>query len=153
MTGAPDVVDMGDARPYPGGAMEDDRKDSGVGPFAHLVGIRRLAMADGRCSFALAVRPEHMNPHGVVHGGVVYSLVDYAMGGALTSRLAPGERCATLEVKVNYLTPVSSGELTAEAWVVERTKRVGVLEARVHADGQRLVALATGSFYIQSLTS
>jgi hypothetical protein len=55
-------------------------------------------MGGGRCTFALAVRPEHMNPHGVVHGGVVYTLVDFAMGGALTSLLEPGERCATLEV-------------------------------------------------------
>lgn len=74
-------------------------------------------------------------------------------GGALTSRLGPGERCATLEVKINYLAAVSRGELRAEAWVVERTKRIGVLEARVHAENDRLVALATGTFYIQSLTS
>lgn len=110
-------------------------------------------MEDGRCRFDLTVRPEHMNPHGVVHGGVVYSLVDHAMGGALTSQLGPGERCTTLEVKINYLAPVASGELRAEAWVVERTRRIGVLEARVHADGNRLVALATGSFYIQNPTS
>jgi acyl-coenzyme A thioesterase PaaI-like protein len=32
---------------------------------------------------------------------------------------------------------------------VSRSRRVGVLEARVHADGERLIALATGSFYIQ----
>jgi acyl-coenzyme A thioesterase PaaI-like protein len=38
-----------------------------------------------------------------VHGGVVGTLVDFAMGGALTSLLGPGERCATLEVKINYL--------------------------------------------------
>jgi acyl-coenzyme A thioesterase PaaI-like protein len=38
----------------------------------------------------------------------VYSLVDYAMGGALTSRLAPGERCATLEIKINYLAPAGA---------------------------------------------
>ena len=133
--------------------MEEERNDPGVGPLAHLLGIRRMTMGDGRCSFDLTVRPDHMNPHGVVHGGVVYSLVDYAMGGALTSQLQPGERCTTLEVKINYLAPVSGGELRAEAWVVERTKRIGVLEARVYGDDDRLVALATGSFYIQSLTS
>ena len=107
-------------------------------------------MARGHSSFALTVRPEHMNPHGVVHGGVIYTLVDYAMGGALTSELAPGERCATLEVKINYLAPVTRGDLRADARVVSRTGRIGVLEARVHDEGARLVALATGSFYIQS---
>lgn len=129
--------------------MDAERIDPGVGPLAALLGIRRVAMDAGRGRFDLAVRPEHMNPHGVVHGGVVYTLLDYAMGGALTSRLAPGERCATLEVKIQYLSAVAAGELRAEAWVVERTRRIGVLEGRVHADGDRLVALATGTFYIQ----
>jgi len=130
-----------------GGATPED---PGVGPFADLLGLRRATMADGRCRFEVTVCPGHMNPHGVVHGGVVYTLVDFAMGGAVTSRLAPGERCATLEIKINYLAPVSEGRLAAEAWVVARTARVAVLEARVQADGDRLVALATGSFYIQT---
>ncbi len=93
----------------------------------------------------------HLNPHGVVHGGVVYSLVEHAMGGALTSRLAPEERCATLETKINYLATAGAGPLFAEAKVADRTARIGVLEAR-GTDGQgRLIALATGSFYIQGL--
>ena len=70
------------------------------------------------------------------------------MGGAVTSRLEPGERCATLEIKINYLTAASEGRIAAEALLVARTARVAVLEARVHADGDRLVALATGSFYV-----
>lgn len=124
--------------------------DPGVGPFADLVGAERRAMDDGQARFELTVRPEHMNPHGVVHGGVVYTLVDYAMGGALTSRLAPGERCATLEIKINYLAPVTAGRLAAEARVVERTGRVGVLDAHVRDDAGRLIALAMGTFFIQA---
>jgi acyl-CoA thioesterase len=125
-------------------------EDPGVGPFADLLGVRRSTMAEGRARFELAVRPEHMNPHRVVHGGVVYTLVDYAMGGAVTSSLQAGERCATLEIKINYLAPASEGRLAAEAWIVARSSRVVVLEARVQAEGDRLVALATGSFYIQT---
>jgi len=87
------------ARPDPTGPGPDP----GVGPFAELLGVRRTLMAGGRARFEVTVGPQHLNPHGIVHGGVVYSLVDYAMGGALTSRLAPGERCATLEIKINYL--------------------------------------------------
>lgn len=130
--------------------MAGPSSDPGVGPFADLLGVHRTAMEDGRSRFELQVRSEHLNPHGLVHGGVVYALADYAMGGALTSRLGSGERCVTLEIKINYLGPVSRGRLTAEARVVERTTRVGVLEAKVFADGDRLVALATGTFFIQS---
>ena len=106
-------------------------------------------LGEGSACFSLAVRAEHMNPHGVLHGGIVYTLVDYAMGGALYTRLAPGERCATLEVKINYLAPVTAGRIRAEAGVVERTRRIGVLEARVHDDNERMIALATGTFFIQ----
>jgi acyl-CoA thioesterase len=129
--------------------MTPPNRDPGVGPFADLLGVHRAAMGDGRSRFELAIRADHMNPHGVVHGGVVYTLVDYAMGGALTSRLAPGERCATLEIKINYLAPATAGRLAAEARVVERSARIGVLEARVQDEAARLIALATGTFYIQ----
>jgi acyl-CoA thioesterase len=126
------------------------REDPGVGPIAALLGIRRATMADGRAVFELAIRPEHMNPHGVVHGGVVYTLADFAMGGALTSLLEPGERCATLEAKINYLAPTVSGGLRAEARVVSRSRRIAVMEVRVYGEAERLIALATGSFFIQA---
>jgi len=121
-----------------------------MGGLSRLLGIRPGTIGDGRCSFALTVAPHPMNPYGAVHGGVVYSLVDQAMGGALFSRLEPGERCTTLEIKINYLASVTAGELTAQASVLQRTKRTGVLEAKVHGDGGTLVAAATGTFFILS---
>ena len=124
-------------------------RGSPPGPLAALLGIRPEAFGDGAARFGLTLREDHLNPYGVAHGGVVYSLVDTAMGAALVTRLAPGERCTTLEIKINYLAPVSAGDLQAEARLVERTRRVGVLEARVRGAGDALVALATGTFYIQ----
>ena len=97
-----------------------DSPDPGVGPFAALLGIRRLAMRDGRARFELPIGAQHLNPHGAVHGGAVYALVDYAMGGAVTSGLGPGEQCATLEIKINYLAAAGAGPLFAEAKVAER---------------------------------
>jgi len=118
--------------------------DPGTGPLARLLGITRLSMSDGRASFEVAVRPEHMNPHAVVHGGVVATLADYAM-----AQLDAGERCATLEVKINYLVSVSAGRLRAEASVVPRGRRVAVLETRVTDHTGRLVAVGLGSFAIR----
>jgi acyl-CoA thioesterase len=123
--------------------------EPGMGPLAEVLGIRRLSSTGGRASFGLTVCREHMNPYGVVHGGVIASLIDYAMGGALTSSLHAGERCATMEIQTHYLAAVAAGGLRADARVVERTRRTAVLEARVHADGERLVAHATGSFFIE----
>jgi len=119
------------------------------GPLAELLGIRAETLGEGEARVGLTLSDDHLNPYGVVHGGVVCSLVDTAMGAALVSRLEPGERCTTLEIKINYLAPATEGDLAAEARLVQRTRRVGVLEARVTGAGGALIALATGTFYIQ----
>ena len=72
----------------------------------------------------------------------------FAVG--LPALLAAGTPGVTLEIKVQYLATVTGGALAVEASVVNRTKRIGVMEAKVFGDGDRLVALATGTFYIQS---
>ena len=123
------------------------------GPLCELLGIRALELGGGAATFGVTVRDDHMNPYGVVHGGVVYSLVDTAMGAALHSRMEQGETCATLEIKINYLAPLTAGEVRAEAHVVDRTKRVGVMEGRVTGANNALVAVATGTFYIQTARS
>ena len=118
-------------------------------PFAELRGMRAKSVGDGQARFELDVESRHLNPNGALHGGVIYSLADTAMGAALFSRLDPGEQCATLEIKMSYLAPVMCGTIAVDAAVVQRTKRIGVLEAKVFGDGDRLVAVATGTFYIQ----
>lgn len=115
---------------------------------AELLDLRPLSMGDGRCAWGMEVKPVHMNPYGVVHGGLLYTMVDYAMGGALTSVLDAGQRCTTLEIKINYIAPATEGDVRAEAWVVSRGARVSVLEAKVIV-GDTLLAVATGTFYIQ----
>jgi acyl-CoA thioesterase len=119
-----------------------------AGEFAALVGLEPITFEDGRCVFEVTVQPHHMNPYGVVHGGLLYSLVDTAMGAALLTRLEPQERCATLEIKINYLAPALRGRLRCVASLVERTRRIAVLEARVSEADARLLAVATVSFYI-----
>jgi len=116
---------------------------------ARALDMRPRSMGDGRCAWSVDVRPVHMNPYGVVHGGVLYTLVDYAMGGALTSALEGGQRCTTLEIKINYLAPATEGTVVAEAWVVSRGGRVAVLQAKATA-ADTLLAVATGTFYILS---
>jgi acyl-CoA thioesterase len=119
-------------------------------PFADLLGMRVKSVGEGRARFELAVEAKHLNPTGTLHGGVIYSLADSAMGAALFSQLDPGEQCATLEIKMNYLASVSGGAISADAVVVQRTKRIGVIEAKVFGEADRLIALATGTFYIQA---
>jgi acyl-CoA thioesterase len=89
-----------------------------------------------------------MNPHGVMHGAVLFAAMDTAMGGAVTSVLTEGETCTTVEAKVNYLGAVRSGRLTATATVVQKGSRIAVVEARATSDDGRLAGLMTGTFMI-----
>ena len=116
-------------------------------PFADLIGLSVTQQSPGSSRCALTLRAEHLNPHGVVHGAVVFALADTGMGAALYPTLAPGESCATIEVKINYFRPAREGELVCETSVVNRGRSVANLESRVFASGQ-LIASANGNYAI-----
>lgn len=105
---------------------------------------------DGRSRCSLSVTEKHLNPHGVVHGAVLYALADSGMGAALYPSLSPGEICATIEIKINYYRPVTSGEVRCLTEVVYRGRRVANLESAIYV-GERLVAKANGSYSIFKL--
>jgi acyl-CoA thioesterase len=115
--------------------------------FGRHVGIRFEHAAAGRGRYGLELREIHLNPNGVVHGGVTYALVDQAMGAALYSQLAPGESAATLEIKINYLRAATTGHMAAEAWVVQREGDVVLLESDVRV-GDSLIAKALGTYMV-----
>jgi len=119
-----------------------------IGPLADYLHIANGGVVDGRATYYLDVTPELLNPHGVLHGGAVYVMVDYSMGGATMSVLPPGEICATIEIKISYLAGVRGGRLTCATDIIKRGKNVVFLESRVMADSGALVAAATGSFAI-----
>ncbi|GAB4326103.1 MAG: hypothetical protein Kow0069_32400 [Promethearchaeota archaeon] len=120
---------------------------AGFHPFGELLGLRFTSVGGGSSTCVLEAKPALFNPHGVLHGAAVYALVDTGMGAALYSELADDESCATIEVKVNYLRPVMSGEVTCRCRVVHRGRSVAVLEAEVACEG-RPVARALGTFSI-----
>jgi acyl-CoA thioesterase len=118
-------------------------------PFAQLVGftLRLGRRGSGSCTAALDVRPELLNPNAVVHGGALFSMVDTVMGAALYTTLEPGENCATIEIKIHFLRPVSKGKIRCSTRLVQRGRRIAVLEAHISV-GRLQVAQALGTFAI-----
>jgi acyl-CoA thioesterase len=138
-------------RTEPAGPFESElplpRGDS-VGPLGDMLGIVAEQKAPGRSRMRLTVDPAWNNPNGVLHGGVVYTLVDYSMGGAVSPGLAEGEHCATIEVHMNYLASVREGTLWVDTTVVKQGRNIAFLESKVWDNAARLVATATGSMFI-----
>src|ERR1700723_1297777 len=75
-------------------------------PIAHLIGFETKEIADGRATVVLAAGPQHANPMGTLHGGVLCDIADAAMGIAFASTLAPDESFTTVELKINFFRPV-----------------------------------------------
>lgn len=125
----------------------DLQQPNGLNHFGDLIGLEFIKLEDGVSQCQLEVKESHLNPHRMVHGGVIYSLADTGMGGALFSSLDRGQRCATLEIKISYLHFVTSGNLSCESKVVRKSRRFGFTESEVYND-ERLIAKATGTFAI-----
>ncbi len=96
----------------------------------------------------LSVRPELINPAGLLAGPVVYAMVDYSMGSTLWRERNEGERIATINISINYLRTARGGDVICETTLDRRNDRVAVLRSEVRAEDGELLATAIGSFSI-----
>ena len=118
--------------------MSDDKS------FKDVLGVEVGAAEGGRARLTLEATTDHLNEGGTVHGGVLASLVDMAMGEAVRSSTGEGEVPATSQLTVTYLRPGKPGELTVSAEVSKQGDALTICEADVEQDGRSLVhALAT----------
>jgi uncharacterized protein (TIGR00369 family) len=119
--------------------------DDGVtGGFAERLGARAEVADDGSARVGFTAREEHLNQAGTLHGGVLATLVDTAMGAAVRSTVDDGDVPATSQLTVTYLRPGKPGELSVTARVRTRGEHLTVCEADVEQDGRSLVhAVAT----------
>ncbi len=109
-------------------------------PIANLIGFEIGEGADGRAVMTLQAGPQHANPMGTLHGGVLCDIGDAAMGYAFASTLAEGETFTTIDLRISFLRPVWNALLRAEAKVVHRGRTVGYVECDVTDDKGKLIA-------------
>lgn len=102
--------------------------------------------ADGRAQASVEIGLQHLNPNGVVHGAVIFAMIDTAMGKAAMSVADKDEFVATVDIQVRFIRPASGGRLSAQIEVIKRGRHVIHLEARVFNDDTVLVASAAGTF-------
>jgi uncharacterized protein (TIGR00369 family) len=100
-------------------------------PYARFIGMELGEVKRGVANVHVEVRHELRQNRGVVHGGVIASLLDTATAFAVVSTLEPGERVTTTDLTIHYLRPVETGRLTATARIVRAGRRLFVLSADV----------------------
>ena len=102
---------------------------------------------DGSSRVVLDAGEQHLNPHGTVHGGVLATMIDVAMGTAVVT--TGGESPVTVSLTVTYMEPGRPGRLEARAKVRKRGKRLLVVEGQVVQDDD-VVADALATFSVKA---
>jgi uncharacterized protein (TIGR00369 family) len=117
-------------------------------PIAELIGFRVEEVAGGRAVVSLRAGPQHANPMGTLHGGVLCDLADAAMGMAFVTTLAVDESFTTMTLSINFFRPVWQALLHAEARVINRGKNVGYIECDVIDQDGKQVAKARSTCFV-----
>ena len=119
-------------------------------PYYQLLQIHLDEIDTGFARFRMPFRRELVQAYGVAHGGAITSLADTAVAFALMTLIQPGERVTTVEIKINFLTPVTEGELVGESRVIQKGKRLALAETEVKDQNGKLVAKGLATYMILS---
>jgi acyl-CoA thioesterase len=111
-------------------------------PFYHHVGIEVLEINHGFAKLGLNFKDCLTHPFGFLHGGVIASLADSAGINSVFSVLRDDENALTLEMKINFLSPVKDANIYAEGKVIHKGRKIAVSDVEVKKDGGQLVAKA-----------
>jgi len=128
--------------------LEADRRP-GLG---ETLDIRLMEVDDGRVVFE-AIPDIHLyNPFGTVHGGFAATMLDFACGYAVMSRMMAGQSLSTIELKVSYHKAMTkdTGTIRAEGKIITLGRRVAFTEARLTDLSGKLYASATSSLIVLS---
>ena len=77
--------------------------------FPRLLGFVLDSLEHGRAVLSVEVGEQLLQLQGIMHGGAIASLIDTAVALAIAGISEPGERFTTVEMKVNYLSPIKTG--------------------------------------------
>jgi acyl-CoA thioesterase len=144
----------GEAGSRPAGARDRDAAEGAGGsdtspPFwlKEQLGFS-IEKGQGTARAVMDCDERHLNPHGAVHGAVLFALLDTAMGAATMSVLDESSWCATIEIHTRFLEPVLGGRLSADVEVVKAGRRIVHLDGTITDERGRRVCKASGSFAV-----
>jgi uncharacterized protein (TIGR00369 family) len=114
-------------------------------PFAQLTGAELVSVGDGVAVFRCTPDESTYNPLGLVHGGIVCTLLDSAAGCAVHSQLPAGVGFSSIEIKVSFLAPANGTTLEIEGRSLRVGRQVAFAEAHARTAAGKLVGHATTS--------
>ena len=123
-------------------ALQDNVRTA---PYPHLIGMTLGAIDFDNCRIELQLGERHLQPFGIVHGGVLATLIDTATFWAAFLRLPEDAGLVNVDLKLNYLKAVSGGRLRAEGRCLRAGRQISYAEAGVYDEAGELVAHGTST--------
>lgn len=117
-------------------------------PYFKLLSMRLVELELGRAVLHIHLAEKHLQPFGVVHGGVFSSIIDAAAFWAVYSEVDDGAGMTTVDLKVNYLAPASRGMMIAIGQRIKLGKTLGLAEATVKDEEGRVLAHGTSTVIV-----
>ncbi len=114
--------------------------------FAKSCGIKIEDFKPGQATCSMIITEKHHNGIGIVMGGALFTLADFAFSVAAYSQ---NDLPVSLNVFISYLKKCSSGKVTALAKEISRSKRIGVYNISITDENGQRIAEVTGTCYFQ----
>lgn len=126
------------------------KTEPGMSPFWDHIGMEEQVIEEGYAELRINITPNLHQRRGSVHGGVLASLIDGAVGSAVRSTLSQDQVSTTVELKINYLRPAKGSYLLAKAKLSHRGRTLAVGQAEIVNPDGKLVAMGTATYMILS---
>lgn len=120
----------------------------GEAPFPKHMAMRLTEMDMGQATIELELSTVHLQPFGLVHGGVIATMIDTATFWAVFMSIPEDAGLVNVDLKLNYLRPVTKGKMKAEGRSIREGKSICYSEARVYNDLGSLIAHGTSTLMI-----
>lgn len=109
---------------------------------SRMLGMVLREVGPGQAVMSMIVKPDHLNGHGICHGGIIFALADSTFAFACNSY---NQIAVAQHNSITYVSPGQPGEeLTARAVEVARAGRSGTYDVTITAPDGRVVALFRG---------
>ncbi|TJY59388.1 PaaI family thioesterase [Sinimarinibacterium sp. CAU 1509] len=116
-----------------------------TGDFPSHIDFKLRSIAEDHCTVSLEIARKHFQPLGIVHGGVIATLIDTATFWAGFMRLPEDSGLVNVDLKLNYLKAVAGGSLLAEGRCLRPGRQISYAETSVYNEKRELVAHGTST--------
>jgi uncharacterized protein (TIGR00369 family) len=118
--------------------------------FPQFLGLEVEELRTDYARMRLPYRPEFRQPAGVVHGGVIASMIDTVVVPAIGAGYDEPRQLFTIDIQLRYLAPIIDDDIVAEGWVVQRGRQIVFCNAEIFSGSGALAATGTLVYKVSS---